>query len=61
MKDLSKYSDKELREELDRRRRKARNAIGFVRCKDCAKPQYCKWNKRVKEGVWRICEDYVEN
>lgn len=61
MNKLSKYSDAELREELDRRIRKAKNAKGFVRCKDCVKPELCKWNKRLKAGVWRNCEDYIEN
>jgi hypothetical protein len=58
---LSKYSDSQLRAELDRRTRKAKNAQGFVRCKDCIKPETCKFRKNLKQGVWRICEDYNDN
>ncbi len=58
---LKKFSDEELREELDRRIREAKNAQGFVRCKDCLKPEVCKFNSRLKPGVWRICKDYIDN
>ena len=61
MSKLSKYSDEELREELDRRTRKAKNAKGFVRCKDCLKPDACRFSHKLKEGVWRLCEDYIVN
>ena len=61
MNKLSKFTDAELREELERRTRRAKNAEGRVRCKDCVKREVCKWNKRLKDGVWRICEDYIEN
>lgn len=58
---LSNFSDEDLRDELERRTRKAKNAQGFVRCKDCVKPEVCMFRSRLKAGVWRICEDYIEN
>ena len=58
MSGLSKYSAEELRAELDRRTRKAKNAQGLVRCKDCTKPGVCKFASRLHEGVWRYCEHY---
>lgn len=60
MDDLSKYTESELRSELDRRMRKARNAQGFVRCRDCNRPKGCWANRHFKQGVWRICKDYME-
>lgn len=59
MKSLSKYSDAELREELDRRTRKVMNANGRVRCKDCILPNDCRANRGIKKGVWRICTRYT--
>ena len=59
MNELSRYSDEQLRAELDKRTRKAKNAQGFVRCKDCISPEVCKFRTRLKQGVWRICSDYL--
>lgn len=58
MSELSKYTDEQLLAELDSRRQKAMNKKGFVRCKDCVKPGKCNLFKRLKEGVYRKCEDY---
>lgn len=60
MTELSEYSETELRTELDRRMKKAKNAKGFVRCADCASMKPCRTKKILKQGVWRYCEDYTE-
>lgn len=62
MNELSRFSDNELRAEIDRRTRQAKNAAGFVRCKDCCQPEACKYaQRRLKQGVWRICKDFLPN
>ena len=46
----------------NRRTRQAKNAAGFVRCKDCCQTEACKYaQRRLKQGVWRICKDYFPN
>ncbi len=61
MNKLSKYTSEELREELDRRTKEGKNAQGYVRCKDCLKPENCKFAGILNEGVWRHCGSYIEN
>ncbi len=61
MNKLSKYTSQELREELDRRIKEGKNAQGYVRCKDCLKPEVCKFVGKLNEGVWRHCDSYIDN